>query len=253
LEGNYERNLNEEIALRQRIVTSTGALSPQRAEFYQQGAVGIDLTGNVIIDMEVDVVRDSIPFRTYSFADLFQSSGGPNAAGNVRPRLQQIIYPEKAVPPIMMRASLEYAVRHVASGDKSIAEGDDRVQYLRGRSDGGVSSILIPAEEMRFVLWGLAASDNFIQIREPGARGAVVLALSSYEQAEELLSWLQKTAVTRKTGEPLSVGARDLLLGSRPLERSMVGQLARIIHEGQGLRSADVREGGAWGAIGGVG
>jgi len=28
---------------------------------------------------------------------------------------------------------------------------------------------------------------------------------------------------------------------------------ARIIHEGQGLRSADVREGGAWGAIGGVG
>jgi hypothetical protein len=29
--------------------------------------------------------------------------------------------------------------------------------------------------------------------------------------------------------------------------------LARIIHEGQGLRSADVREGGAWGAIGGVG
>jgi hypothetical protein len=31
------------------------------------------------------------------------------------------------------------------------------------------------------------------------------------------------------------------------------GALARIIHEGQGLRSADVREGGAWGAIGGVG
>jgi hypothetical protein len=43
----------------------------------------------------------------------------------------------------------------------------------------------------------------------------------------------------------------DAMRAINPLGR--IPSLARIIHEGQGLRSADVREGGAWGAIGGVG
>jgi hypothetical protein len=42
-------------------------------------------------------------------------------------------------------------------------------------------------------------------------------------------------------------------VGKNSLESVELVELARIIHEGQGLRSADVREGGAWGAIGGVG
>jgi hypothetical protein len=226
LEASYERNLNEEIALRQRIVTSTGALSPEKAEFYQQGAVGIDLTGNVIIDVYIDIVDDSPPLETYAFTNLVDASGKPNPPGNVMARTQLVVYPNKAKAPVMMDATLGYVVRHVVSGDKSVAEGDDRVHYLRGEVSTAAPNILVPIDDMRFAAWGLVANGNFVKIREAGVQREGVLALSSYEEAAQLLAWLKKI---QEAGAPsdadVTVAGRQLIVGSTPLKPSGIRQV----------------------------
>jgi len=53
------RNLEEELELRQRYVAATGTLSDHSASIYQEGVVGIDLTGNSSIDVELAAIAEA--------------------------------------------------------------------------------------------------------------------------------------------------------------------------------------------------
>src|SRR5215475_5823508 len=80
------QNLKETMNLSQRFVDVTGTLIPTEARVVQDGAFGIDLTGNTIVDFTIRVGKDSdhIEQDIFSFFKLFDDNGAPLNAGTIK-------------------------------------------------------------------------------------------------------------------------------------------------------------------------
>ena len=76
--------LEENMKLSQRYVPVTGSLSPQRAVLIQQGVPGIDLTGNLAVDLTVKVKPNSAATTdTFDFESIFDDAGAPKATATI--------------------------------------------------------------------------------------------------------------------------------------------------------------------------
>lgn len=207
LEPARRATLDEELPLRRRYV-STGMLAPDSMVLLQEGAVGIDLTGNVVVEVDIDVTDAPQPARTVAFGGLFDGRGRPRPPDSVRVTAGRLAHAPGPAEDVRGRLRVEAVIRTVrpGAGEATWTEGDDHARYLVERAVGP-DVTLVRARELRASVWQLATRGcrAFLHL-EDGAGAPSVVQLRSASEAFALLRWLRRSG----SGE---VGRRALGLG----------------------------------------
>jgi hypothetical protein len=207
LGASTERGMTEEVVLRQRYVSSSGTLTPLQASILQQGAVGLDLMGNVIFDVVIAAAKAQL-HQLYRPDGLFAASGQPLPAETVRLVRRLVRVPSNADQDITAKLKASCTVRTVAKGADTFTESDD-VASLSDLPDEA-EVVLVTAEEQRVSQWYLQdRSGHILSIEEPD--GDTVLAFDSYDGARDFLLWLRASNATHVAGRKIGLGEKGKL------------------------------------------
>lgn len=215
--------LDEELPLRRRYV-STGALRPDSLVLLQEGAVGIDLTGNSVVEVEIDLVDAPSPARTFGFEGMFDGQGAPRRPDSVRVLPGEVVHAPRGTGDVVAELRYDAVVRTVrpGSGDATWAEGDDHARFLVESASAG-EVVLVPGRETRASVWQLATPGCRALLHvESATRGLpAVVQLASAGEAFELLRWLRAARVSEVGGRRLRLGP-EVDLGAAAIDRLAV-------------------------------
>jgi hypothetical protein len=223
------RSLVEEVTLKQRYVSFTGSLTPSAARIVQQGVVGIDLTGNVAIDLDIAVKENPARPVVLTPSNLFDDKDNPTSPDAVKFLTQELIVPADQANPIEAQATLDYIMRHVVKGDSTIIEGDDEVTLASGATSS-ITVSLIPTSALEFSIYWLIdpVTKNVMHIsKRPGGcsiGNVEPMKFLTYEDAAAFLSWLIRQS-DPSPKDVYRVGSRSLCFVTQPLKRSDIGKL----------------------------
>ncbi len=217
----FGQGMSEEILLKQRYVSLSGALAPQAARLYQQGVAGIDLAGNFFIDLDIWLAEGILTDTVVTVGNL-KSKGAWTPAEKVQVDLRKLTYPARTEP-VLCAMEFEYVLRHVLGMDGTVMEGDDLVRFMKGQ--GRSEFELLRAAELRANIYAVRsfrlhdgmASENGYRLHLAGTPG-MPLHFAGYSMARAFLDWLKETRSTRMgpfalelDGKPLDVrDIRDL-------------------------------------------
>ena len=191
--------LQEEMVLQQRRTQLTGAITPDTAMLLQQGGFGIDLTGNVTADFDLVVpgVRDTTVFIP----------SVPDACGEEPVlRRQTIRYPDPRtvngrlaeLDTVWMDVQLNYVLRDVRRGDRTLVEGDDDVVFREGTARIDRVAV-IPGEMLKAAVFELRMNDATVIIEGATQSGTserrVPFQFAHFEDAAAMLAWLRRCGV----------------------------------------------------------
>ncbi len=197
----------------------TGALSPQKAELIEQGAPGLDLTGNLAVDLTVRVgPAGGASTDTFRFDSLFDNAGAPKPAAQVNITRQTSRYVPRPARDITVRATLSATIRHVVSGDDTLMEGDDEVQFRYGPASP-ITLTLIPKEALQFSVWLLRDKGGNALALHMGGTMPETLQFRGYDDAIALRDYLKRIA------DPSQIGGRALWLNGSTLNPAAAGSL----------------------------
>ena len=187
--GSYEKSLQEEIGIRDRLVTS-GRITNQKITLFLKGASGIDLSGNIIAQVELEAI-DKAEKVLCKFNNLFQNDGSPESnLKKIDIKEQLVIYPNFHEE---IKGSLQYdfVFREVKTGGDTFFEGDDVVVFHRGK--GGVNEkLLVEGKEYAIDVWVIKNYENRKALHKTfEGKDARKLYFSSEDGADNFLRWLK--------------------------------------------------------------
>ncbi len=203
LSGRVSQDREENLKLSQRYVSLTGSLSPDAAELIEQGAPGLDLTGNVAVDLtlKADTTKQTDVFR---FGSLWDDKRQPKKPGDIQIFRQAVHFPA-STRDIVARASLTATLRKVLRGDRTLVESDDLVEFRTGTTQAR-NVVLVTVAAQIVNVWVLRhPSGTILHFERPGTVPEPV-QLGSFDAAVALKEYLVKAA------QPESIGGRTLLL-----------------------------------------
>jgi hypothetical protein len=218
----YSRGVNEEVSLRQRYVATTGRLTANDIVLYLQGVVGIDLTGNFLVDV---MIRAKANPETQSVMeyDALRKEGKA-----VEPKALQIQFVDLKYPaasePVTCRLEYAYWLRHVVKNDKTITEGDDDVDFIAGGGKGPLDVELIGKDELTTTVFGLVASELDGKTSSGGWHLSVKgvdetpVYFISYQSARDFLEWMNETGAT-------GVPGYSFVINNRPIRPDEISRL----------------------------
>ncbi len=204
----HSRNLEEELELRQRYVAATGTLSDHSASIYQEGVVGIDLTGNSSIDVELAAIAAAPAVQMARVTDM-----GSDDSGGAQLTTARVVWPDTdgrcSAVDIRARLKVSYRIRRVLQGAATVVEGDDTITYIETTEDLG-EFVLVPARDQRVTLWEIVRGKAILTLdRAP-------LLFATAAEARDVATWLGRVGAT-------SLGGTQLLLGEAVLEGAGFG------------------------------
>lgn len=194
----FSRNLGEELELRQRYVAATGTLSEHSASIYQEGVVGIDLTGNSSIDVELTAVTEAPAVQMVRVTGM-----RPDSPDGVQLTSTRVVWPatDGRCSAVDIRARLEvsYRIRRVLQGAATVVEGDDTIAYIETTEDLG-EFVLVPGRDQRVTLWEIVRGRDILTLdRAP-------LFFATAAEALDVAGWLGRTGAASLGGAPLLLG-----------------------------------------------
>jgi len=196
------RDLKEELSVRPRCVTMSGALSATEARLYQESLPGIDLAGNATLDLVLEAAAAPQPQAVLRVGALRQHDGWVTDSKLVSVEREFIRYPAQ-VTPITCWLSGDYQAREVTRNGHTWAEGDDAVRLVRGRfADQELE--LVSADELAMRVWAIQTPDNDLLYLDPVG----VVEFASYREAALFLGWLRATQPTAVGGYVLRSGGQ---------------------------------------------
>ncbi len=207
----------ESVTYRSRTVELTSILTPYSATLIQKGVANRDLTGNVIFDLDIDL-KDcgANGDRQYLFTNMFKD-GKPNEAKDIGVRALDIIIPENADRAVSSRSTANLLVRAIVSGEDTITESDDEIDYLSiPKQDNFYLIERKQNQHYRYLISTLLhVSKKGVTTRGPlelnikNGLSSGTLQVNSLQSARELLRWIITTDDPKKTevieGNTLSV------------------------------------------------
>lgn len=194
-EATGTRTLTEEVSLRQRYVSLTGALTPKAAVIAQEGVVGIDLTGNATVDVILRLSPDYImETEVLVFSGLRTETGAfEDDEDKVSVSTRLLRFAESS-DPITCDLTATYSLRRVRKGADTIVEGDDRVDYAVGPALTDGSFRILSEQDLKALIWTLRADPTSSSPdAELALAGYGTLQFQSAEEAIEFLRWLKAT------------------------------------------------------------
>lgn len=199
--------LDEELRLRERAL-STGVLRPDSLVLLQEGATGTDVSGNSVVEVEVDLA-DAPARMVQRPGPLFGPDGEPRPPRSVRLRPVRLLHAPALPRGLRASLSVEAEVRTVppGGGAETLAEGDDRVRLLRSR-ERRPDLVLVPGAALRASVWELTdpGCRRVLHRRIRGIGRAEALHFASAAEAHRFLEWLGATGATRLGRDPLLLG-----------------------------------------------
>jgi hypothetical protein len=225
------RSLEENLNIQQRFVEATGVLTANEARLIQEGAFGLDLTGNVVIDMTISVgsTADHQSTDLFTFAGLFDAAGKPNPVDAIALERQTVsfVHP-RTCQPIKSTAMLQTILRLVQEGDQTLIEGDDQALYQPVKTTTQDFE-LVPAEALRFSVWFLVDPSNHSLhlAKATGNPRSEVIRFGSLDEANDFLLYLRELP----GDSPLSIKGRALLLDDKPVLKKELGRLQAEIQK----------------------
>lgn len=228
LDTKNTRALQEQLTLRQRFITITGSLSASKAQLIQQGAPGIDLAGNVSIDLTFSVPSEKALFTITDFGELFDEKDNPTDPQKLSVTDRIITAPSDRCHNVTADVALDYVFRHVVSGAETLVESDDEVELRKGTTAPPVTVTILRAAELTVPTWTLRLGGQVLDIeRLPGVGGALPqpIVFDTFEQARSFLVWLNKAKTAQISGRSLSLAS---LPKDTPFDPKSAGQLMII-------------------------
>jgi hypothetical protein len=218
------RTLDEAINLRRRINALSGRLSATEATLFEEGEVGLDLTGNTVVDVELEA-QSPIEVPIFQFTNLRDAKGAPSAPEAVVANPRWIRMPQKPGD-ITLKVRADYVVRHVESGADTIMEGDDRVRLVSSSVGVTEDPTLIPRRMMELDIFALkiqSGDDKNGRMLHIAPGRAHAIFFESYESALEFQAWL-RDASSQKVVDvigrtPINLGPTDDLEHFVPLTK----------------------------------
>jgi hypothetical protein len=219
------RTLEESLNINQRFVEATGVLTAKEARLIQEGAFGIDLAGNMVVDITVSVgsSHDHQYTDIFTFDRLFDDAGRPNAPELIEVDRQTVIFVQPAAcQPVKAMAELKATLRMAQKGHRTLIEGDDKALYQPITTTPQPFE-LVPAEALRFSVWLLVdPRERPLHIERPsGNPTSEALQFGNFDEASSFLLYLRDLSGDM----PLSVKGRTLLLNEEPLLRRDIRRL----------------------------
>lgn len=201
--------------------TATGVLLPDSLILLQRGAVGVDVAGNSVVEVEIRAAP-APPGRVHLLEGLFDGSGRPRAGDAVRVREATLLRPARADGGIVGALGFGAVTRTVRPGpwEATLVEGDDRARYLRTRG-APRPVLLVPEGELRTSVWEVVGPRcrRVLHLDDPATGRPGALHLAGHRAARDLVRWL---AATRSP----TVGGRSLRLGpAEPLRPAAADSL----------------------------
>ncbi len=123
--------MEEERKITSKFVQSTAVLQQDKALIPFKGNEGFDITDSIAIDVKIEVDSRDVPVKIFNIKELYRD-GRRLAPDQVSITPQEWRLPATDQVPIPLCARLDYLVRTVHFGDKTVIEGDDSVEFQRG-------------------------------------------------------------------------------------------------------------------------
>jgi hypothetical protein len=218
-------------------------LAPNRLHIHRQGGFGVDLTGNIILKIDIaipDMGNGSPPLSPSKRwimsvkGDYFDDAGKRSDPDKLTVSLQTdrvaASHAHTAPPSITAKATLIYTLRHIAAGDATIEEKDDDVKEETW-TPKSVPVVLVPGREVVPRAYGVVlqtVNGSDLEILRPN-RPAIRVCFGSYGEAVDFINYLQAAPA-----HPEQFAHAELAFneagGPRPLNNSDLGNLVAFGH-----------------------
>jgi hypothetical protein len=203
---NGSRELEENVTSTRRYTPLTGVLSERSAAIVQQGAVGIDLFGNLTADFTIEVGK-SKNVRTLSAKGLFDKT---DAAQTDLTKIT-LSWCDRVVSADQnaLKAKLTAAatLRRAMEGHETAIEGDDEASFLPLATGPGADIELVGEKDLSWMEYRIAQAPSeqgqpalYLTGSEPYVG---TLSFGSLDQARAVVRWLRATGQTSLRGVPL--------------------------------------------------
>jgi hypothetical protein len=205
---------NEKQVIRKRYLKMNGNISDHHIEIESEGTREADLTGNVIADISLEFAGFPEIVVVPVFSDTMTERGRSEFAAL---RFIDVVVPamEEAPDTIYANLSLDYIYRHAASGWKTYAEWDDRVEYYSGTVNRSVPLFLkkdyLPS---LFFIGSEGAEKAGLKFRKSEGK-EYLLQFWDRNDASRFLEWLMSPA--RSQTDPVFIGDYQLLYKGVPI------------------------------------
>jgi hypothetical protein len=211
------RSYSEEVLLKQRIVLLNTSLKKNQISFYQEGASGIDLTGNILADVKLDLVKKGVKI-VYSFSGL-KTENKFNDPSSIKVSKKTIIYPDLNKD-VRVKIEFEADYRQVTKNrdHRTISESDDRVKLYYGNVINK-DTLVIPYKILLPRLYKLSLVGDTkhapVQINIPSIASGPLL-FNSYKEAEDFLLWLKAKFKGKTDVKTDDQTLKEIVCGSNP-------------------------------------
>ncbi len=230
------RKTAEEVTLTQRYITVSGIIDDQELIIIQEGAVGIDLTGNSTADITyLFPPHHCKTEKVIVFNSLRDSKGASSKQAKVSYNIIDLKMPSlEALAPFISTGipayvSGSYTLRHVVSGADTLIEGDDDVKFITRhlRQDDKKITLISPPEihklRARYIIHPLQKEDAWLAIDHPPISSQMPMLFASYDEADEFLDWLKTVKSTKVANKHLRIDERNLV--PRDIDSLRIGEL----------------------------
>lgn len=226
------KTFSEEVLLKQRLVTLNASIEEKKLTLYQEGTIGIDMTGNIVANITFEV-KDAATKKVYSFADLKAKDNTFNVPKLIKVNESYVIY-ANLTKGITAKVSYDADYRTVTKYGETLSESDDEVSLYYGTEASTNTIELVPKDKLMPKLYVLSPSNdtnNFpVQLQLVSAAAAGDLIFASPEDAENFLKWLRAKYVVNPD-RSLKI-SNDEYLVQMPSTFTNVGEL-RIVPYGR--------------------
>jgi len=200
---NGSRTFAEEVMLRQRIVGLQASIQNNDLNLFQNGGLGLDLSGNIIADIVFEIKDDVAVQQIISISDFSTASGEMNKPDKLKVKDFVVLYPNYKKD-IQAEISFDGEYRAVMSGDQTISESDDKVVLFHKdksvvkqeveKSAAKNMVTIVPAKLLKPKMWTVKIPVQGkklpLRIFNPRINATGQLIFNSVSEARNFISWL---------------------------------------------------------------
>ena len=210
-----EKDITETVPLHQQYIHLSGTISPEKdqADLYQEGVVGIDLTGTFSVDFKLQAPNIAeTPTKVVLFRSLNKEAQTPKqpqtkGLATKQPEGVQLDFAyikyvkkdDKIGEPAALKCMLsyDYLLRHVVTKERETVEGLHDVHFWKG-SVPAKEITLVSADELKATVFGIYMGNrDAINLEDPyGSELSSILQFGDYASAQDFLRWIKETQNT---------------------------------------------------------
>jgi hypothetical protein len=206
LTATQSRELEETVASARRFTPITGTLSGPGAALIQQGAVGLDLFGNLTADFTLELgpgtalAPATAQEWVYTASGLFvDGKAQSDVAGTAVARCARVY--AHSVSPINATLAASGIVRQVSKGDDTVIEGDDAAVYATLPAATAADIELVDRASLARVYFSIKRTGKDYNLYNHADRADI--KFPTLDEARNWVRWLRETGNTELKGTKL--------------------------------------------------